>query len=141
LTPVAHLPENPGGRKSHTISQGDSNMQFVIRLGLVVLSAGLLAGCAAKSDVAAIQTQIDGLKAEQASIRGTAEQALAAAQAASGKAGSAEAEANRATVAAQAASAKLDQILAKGAHGRHGVHSHQHGKSTHSHPHSGHHHH
>ena len=118
-------------------------MRFVIRLGLVALSAGLLIGCASKSDVSGIQTQIDGLKAEQASIRGTAEQALAAAQSASEKAGSAEAEANRAATAAQAASAKLDQILAKGAHSRHGVHSHSHhhGKLTHSHPHSGHHHH
>jgi outer membrane murein-binding lipoprotein Lpp len=118
-------------------------MRQVIRLGFVVLSVGLLAGCAAKSDVARIQTQIDGLKAEQASIRDTAQQALSAAQAASDKASSAETEANRAAAAAQSASAKLDEILAKGAKGSHGSHSHSHshGKTTHSHAHSGHHHH
>ena len=118
-------------------------MHRIMRIGCVALSAGLLAGCASKSDLASIQTQIDGLKAEQASIRSTAEQALSSAQAASATAANAEAAANRATSAAQAASAKLDEMMAKGIKGRHGSHSHSHshGSMTHSHAHTGDHHH
>lgn len=118
-------------------------MPSFIRFSGVAIAAVLLAGCAAKSDVARIQTQIDGLKSEQASIRSTAEQALASAQSASEKAGSAEAQASRAAAASEAASARLDQILASRAKGRHGTHSHRHrhGDKVHSHPHSGAHHH
>ena len=33
------------------------------KLAIVLLSAGLTVGCASKSDLAALQTQVDGLKA------------------------------------------------------------------------------
>ncbi len=78
------------------------------KLSIVLLSAGLAVGCASKSDLAALQTQVDGLKAELSSVKSTADEALSAAT-------SADASARRAAAAAEEVNAKLDRGFRKGA--------------------------
>jgi murein lipoprotein len=93
--------------------EGKLAMLKATKLSVVLLSTGLLVGCASKSDVTALQTQIDGLKAEQASIKSTAEEALSAAQSAESKASSADASARRAAAASEEVNAKLDRMFKK----------------------------
>jgi murein lipoprotein len=93
--------------------EGKLAMLKATKLSVVLLSAGLLVGCASKSDISTLQTQIDGLKAEQASIKSTAEEALSAAQSAESKASSADASARRAAAASEEVNAKLDRMFKK----------------------------
>ncbi|MDD2767535.1 MAG: Lpp/OprI family alanine-zipper lipoprotein [Methylococcus sp.] len=88
-------------------------MMKATKFAVVLVSAGLTVGCASKSDITNLQTQIDGLKAEQASIKSTADEALSAAQAAESKAGAAEAAARRAAAAAEETNSKLDRMFKK----------------------------
>lgn len=82
------------------------------KLAVVLLSAGLTVGCASKSDITNLQTQVDGLKAELSSVKSTADEALSAAQ-------SAEAAANKAAASAARTEAlvsdKLDRGFKRGA--------------------------
>ena len=55
-------------------------MMKATKLAIILVSAGLTVGCASKSDVTNLQTQIDGLKAELSSVKSTADEALSAAQ-------------------------------------------------------------
>jgi len=55
-------------------------MMKATKLAIILVSAGLTVGCASKSDITNLQTQIDGLKAEVSSVKSTAEEALSAAQ-------------------------------------------------------------
>jgi len=93
--------------------EGKHTMLKATKLSVVLLSTGLLVGCASKSDITGLQTQIDGLKAEQASIKSTSEEALSAAQAAEAKASSAESAARRAAAASEEVNAKLDRMFKK----------------------------
>ncbi len=70
-------------------------MMKATKLAVILVSAGLTVGCASKSDITNLQTQIDGLKAEVSSVKSTADEALSAAQAADSKASAAEATARR----------------------------------------------
>ena len=70
-------------------------MMKATKLAVILVSAGLTVGCASKSDITNLQTQIDGLKAEVSSVKSTADEALSAAQAAESKASAAEATARR----------------------------------------------
>lgn len=78
----------------------------------VCLFTSLMVGCASKSDISNLQTQIDGMKAEMHTVKSTADEALSAAQ-------NAENAANRAAAAAQRAESaindKLDRGFRKGA--------------------------
>jgi outer membrane murein-binding lipoprotein Lpp len=91
----------------------ESDMMKATKFAVVLMAAGLTVGCASKSDITNLQTQIDGLKAEQASIKSTADEALSAAQAAESKAGAAEAAARRAAAAAEETNSKLDRMFKK----------------------------
>lgn len=71
-------------------------MMKATKLFVVLLSAGLTVGCASKSDVNHLQTQIDSLKADLTTVKSTAEDALSAAQGAESKASEAAAAARRA---------------------------------------------
>jgi outer membrane murein-binding lipoprotein Lpp len=86
-------------------------MMKATKFAVVLLAAGLTVGCASKSDITNLQTQIDGLKADMTSVKSTADQAASDAQ-------SAAAAANKAAAAAQRAedaiNAKLDRGVAKG---------------------------
>ena len=55
-------------------------MMKATKLAIILVSAGLTVGCASKSDITNLQTQIDGLKAELSSVKSTADEALSAAQ-------------------------------------------------------------
>ena len=44
-------------------------MMKATKLAVILLSAGLVVGCASKSDITNLQTQIDGLKAEVSSVK------------------------------------------------------------------------
>ena len=70
-------------------------MMKATKLAVILLSAGLTVGCASKSDITNLQTQIDGLKAEVSSVKSTADEALSSAQQAEGTANKALATANR----------------------------------------------
>ncbi|MEY2700378.1 MAG: hypothetical protein RIQ52_1133 [Pseudomonadota bacterium] len=83
------------------------------KLAVVLMIAGLSVGCATKGDITQLQTQIDGIKAEQASLKSTADEALAAAQSAEAKAASADSSARRAAAAAEEVNAKLDRGFKK----------------------------
>ena len=83
-------------------------MMNATKLSIVLLSAGLTVGCASKCDLTALQTQVDGLKAEISSVKSTADEALSAAT-------SADAAARRAAAAAEEVNAKLDRGFRKGA--------------------------
>jgi outer membrane murein-binding lipoprotein Lpp len=89
-------------------------MMKASKLTVVLMAAGLSVGCASKSDLNALQTQVDGLKAELSSVKSTSDEALAAAQSAESKAASAEAAARRAAAAAEEVNAKLDRGFRKG---------------------------
>ncbi len=82
-------------------------MMKATKLTMVLLSAGLTVGCASKSDITNLQTQVDGLKAEISSVKSTADEALSSAQAA-------EAAANKAAAAAQRAEAAINDKLDRG---------------------------
>jgi murein lipoprotein len=84
-----------------------------IKLAVILAAASLAVGCASKGDLANLQTQVDGLKAETASVKSTADEALAAAQAAESKAASADASARRAAAAAEETNSKLDRLFKK----------------------------
>ena len=62
---------------------------------VILVSAGLTVGCAYKSDITNLQTQIDGLKAELSSVKSTADEALSAAQQAESTAKAADSLARR----------------------------------------------
>ena len=70
-------------------------MMKATKLAVILLSAGLTVGCASKSDITNLQTQIDGLNAEVSSVKSTADEALSSAQQAEGTANKALATANR----------------------------------------------
>jgi outer membrane murein-binding lipoprotein Lpp len=88
-------------------------MMKAIKFAAVLVAATLTVGCATKGDVSNLQTQLDGLKAETASVKSTADEALSAAQAAEAKASSADANARRAAAAAEEANSKLDRMFKK----------------------------
>ena len=88
-------------------------MMKATKFALILAAATLTVGCASKSDITNLQTQIDGLKAETSSIKSTADEALAAAQAAESKAASADAAARRAANAAEETNSKLDRLFKK----------------------------
>lgn len=87
-------------------------MMKATKFAVVLLAAGLTVGCASKSDITNLQTQIDGLKADVTSVKSTADEAASSAQ-------SAEAAANKAAAAAARTEAlvndKLDRGFKKGA--------------------------
>ncbi len=70
-------------------------MMKATKLAVILLSAGLTVGCASKSDLTALQTQVDGLKAEISSVKSTADEALSTAQSAESTAKAANATATR----------------------------------------------
>ncbi len=70
-------------------------MMKATKLAVILLSAGLVVGCASKSDITSLQTQIDGLKAEVSSVKSTADEALSTAQSAESTAKAADATARR----------------------------------------------
>lgn len=82
-------------------------MMNASKLAVVLLSSGLTVGCASKSDISNLQTQIDGLKAEVSSVKSTADEALSSAQ-------SAEAAANKAAAAAERTEALVNEKLDRG---------------------------
>ncbi len=82
-------------------------MMKATKFAAVLVSAGLSVGCASKSDITNLQTQIDGLKAEVSSVKSTADEALSASQ-------SAEAAANKAAAAAQRAESAINEKLDRG---------------------------
>jgi len=90
-----------------SVTNKEETMMNATKLTVVLLSAGLTVGCASKSDISNLQTQIDGLKAEVSSVKSTADEALSAAQ-------SAEAAANKAAAAAQRAESAINEKLDKG---------------------------
>lgn len=55
------------------------------KMAVVLLSAGLMVGCATKSDLNKVQGQVDDLKSQVAAVKSTADRAAAAAEAANGK--------------------------------------------------------
>lgn len=77
------------------------------KLAVVLLSAGLTVGCASKSDITNLQTQVDALKADLSSVKSTADEALSAAQ-------SAEAAANKAAASAARTEALVSEKLERG---------------------------
>jgi outer membrane murein-binding lipoprotein Lpp len=76
------------------------------KVAVVLLSAGLMVGCASKSDLNKLQGQVDDLKAQVSATKSTADQALAVAN-------DANANAKRAAAAAEAANSKLDRMFQK----------------------------
>ena len=70
-------------------------MMKATKLAVILLSAGLAVGCASKSDITSLQTQIDGLKAEVSSVKSTADEAISTAQSAESTAKAADATARR----------------------------------------------
>jgi outer membrane murein-binding lipoprotein Lpp len=95
------------------LKKGKNRMMKATQFAVILVAAGLTAGCASKSDISNLQTQIDGLKAETSSIKSTADEALSAAQAAESKAASAESAARRAAAAAEETNSKLDRMFKK----------------------------
>jgi murein lipoprotein len=95
------------------LKKGKNRMMKATKLAVILVAAGLAVGCASKSDINNLQTQIDGLKAETSSIKSTAEEALSSAQAAESKAASAESAARRAAAAAEETNSKLDRMFKK----------------------------
>lgn len=83
------------------------------KISIVALAAGLMVGCASKSDITNLQTQIDDLNAKVSSVDSTAKQALDAANAANAKASAAESAALRAAAAAEDTNSKLDAMFKK----------------------------
>lgn len=65
------------------------------KLAVILVAAGLTVGCASKSDITNLQTQIDSLKAEVSTVKSTADEALSTAQGADSKATQALNTANR----------------------------------------------
>jgi outer membrane murein-binding lipoprotein Lpp len=55
-------------------------MMKATKLAVILISAGLTVGCASKSDITSLQTQIDGLKADVSTVKSTANEALSTAQ-------------------------------------------------------------
>lgn len=70
-------------------------MMKATKLAVILLTAGLAVGCASKSDITSLQTQIDGLKGDVSTVKSTADEALSTAQSAESKATAAEATARR----------------------------------------------
>jgi outer membrane murein-binding lipoprotein Lpp len=88
-------------------------MKKIVKVSMIALVASLVVGCATNSDIANLQSQIDGLKSSVAQASSDASSAKSAAEAASAQAASAEAAANRAAQYAQETSSKLDAMFAK----------------------------
>jgi outer membrane murein-binding lipoprotein Lpp len=76
------------------------------KMAVVLLSVGLMTGCASKSDLNKLQGQVDDLRGQVAATKNTADQALAVAN-------DANANAKRAATAAEAANGKLDRMFQK----------------------------
>jgi murein lipoprotein len=76
------------------------------KVAVVLLSAGLMAGCASKSDLNKLKGDVDDLKAQVSATKRTADEALAVAN-------DANANAKRAAAAAEAANGKLDRMFQK----------------------------
>ena len=88
-------------------------MKKVIKLSMIATIATLVVGCASTSDIANLQSQIDGLKTSVASASSDAQSALSAANDAAAKAAAAESAANRAAQYAQDTNSKLDNLFKK----------------------------
>jgi murein lipoprotein len=85
----------------------------IIKISAVVMAAALATGCASKSDITSLQTQIDALKAQVTTASSDAAKAQSSAADAAAKAASAEAAANRAAQYAQDTNSKLDRMFKK----------------------------
>ena len=88
-------------------------MMKIVKISALALVTVLTTGCAAKSDIDFLQTQIDGLKAQISTASSDAASAQAASEDAAAKAASAEAAANRAAQYAQDTNNKLDRMFKK----------------------------
>lgn len=76
------------------------------KIAIALLSAGLMVGCASKSDFNALKGRVDDLENQVKGVKSTADQALAASQ-------SAESAARRAAASADEVNAKLDRMFQK----------------------------
>lgn len=76
------------------------------KMAVVLVSAGLMVGCASSSDLNKLKGEVDDLKAQVSATKSTADQALAVAN-------DANANAKRAAAAAEAANGKLDRMFEK----------------------------
>ena len=76
------------------------------KVAVVLLSAGLVTGCASSSDLNKLRGEVDDLKGQVSATKSTADQALAVAN-------DANANAKRAAAAAEAANSKLDRMFQK----------------------------
>lgn len=76
------------------------------KIAAVLLSAGLMVGCASKSEFNALKGRVDDLERSVGTVGAKADQALAAAQ-------SADANAKAARAAAEEANSKLDRMFKK----------------------------
>ncbi|BBL70457.1 Lpp/OprI family alanine-zipper lipoprotein [Methylogaea oryzae] len=74
------------------------------KIAVALLSAGLMVGCASKSDLNALKGRVDDLENSVKATSAKADQALAASQ-------SAEAAAKRAAASADEVNAKLDRMF------------------------------
>ncbi len=88
-------------------------MMKIVKISTLVLVAGLATGCATKSDIEFLQTQLDGLKTQISTASTDAATAQAASASAATKAAAAEAAANRAAQYAQDTNNKLDRMFKK----------------------------
>ncbi len=88
-------------------------MMKVMNFTAVLITAGLMTGCASTSDIDNLQAQIDTLKTQISSASSDASTAQAAAAEAAAKAAAAEAAANRAAQYAQDTNSKLDRMFKK----------------------------
>lgn len=84
-----------------------------LKISVIVLAMGLATGCASKSDIDLLQTQIDELKIQVSTASADAASAQSSAADAAAKAESAEAAANRAAQYAQDTNNKLDRMFKK----------------------------
>jgi len=84
-------------------------MMKAIKFAAVLAAATLTVGCATKGDVNNLQSQIDSVKADLASVKTTADDAANAAKEAEAKAASADANARRAAQLADQINEKLDR--------------------------------
>ncbi len=85
-------------------------MMKTVKFSVVVLAAALATGCASKSDIEFLQTQIDALKTQ---VSSDVSKARVSSAKAAEKATSAEAAANRAAQYAQDTNNKLDRMFKK----------------------------